>query len=86
MGDDARQQCGDLQEVMLHETAIAWLRHRLKVSLPARPWLETRAEFAARLKEQAQYVNENYNVEGLCKGFPARIEAVFARNGDRLPE
>ena len=35
---------------------------------------------------QAQYVNDNYNVEGLCRGFPNRIEAVFAKNGDRLPQ
>ena len=65
---------------------MVWLRHRLKVSLPARPWLETRGQFGTRLKEQAQYVNDHYNVEGLCKGFPDRIQAVFDRNGDRLPQ
>ena len=65
---------------------MAWFRHRLQVSLPARPWLETRAQFDVRLKEQAQYINDHYNVEGLCRAFPERIEAVFARDGDRLPQ
>ena len=28
-GDDASVQPGHLQEVLLHETAVSWLRHRL---------------------------------------------------------
>ena len=28
MGDDASAQCGDLQEAMLHATAMAWFRYR----------------------------------------------------------
>jgi hypothetical protein len=84
MGDDASKQAGDSQEVMLHETAIAWLRKRLARSLPPKPWLETRDEYGARLKREAQAINELYDVEGLCHRFPARLELLIAKEGDRL--
>ena len=35
-GADASVQPGHLQEVMLHETAVSWLRVRLEASLPKR--------------------------------------------------
>ena len=41
MGTDASRQPGDLKEMMLHETAVAWITHRLKVTTPARAWEET---------------------------------------------
>ena len=50
MGDDASLQPGALQEVMLHETAVAWCRYKLARCLPARPWLETPEEYRTRLK------------------------------------
>jgi hypothetical protein len=84
MGDDASQQSGDSQEVMLHETAVAWLRDRLKLSLPPSPWLETREMYGERLKRCTQWVNDNYDVEGLCRGFPSRLDALIEKKGDRL--
>ena len=51
MGDNASKQPGNLQELMLHETAVSWLRTRLAESVPRRAWLETRGAFAARLKK-----------------------------------
>ena len=84
MGDDARVQSGDSQEVMLHETAVAWLRRRLALTLPAKPWLETREEFGSRLKQCAQHVNDTYDVESLCRDFPQRIDELIEREGNRL--
>lgn len=84
MGDDASKQAGDSQEVMLHETAIAWLRKRLSLSVPKRPWLESRDDYGARLKREAQAVNEKYNVDGLCRRFPSRMEKLVEEDGGRL--
>ena len=50
MRDNARLQPGNLQEAMLHETAVGWMRKRLAVTVPANPWLETVEEYSARLK------------------------------------
>ena len=84
MGDDASKQEGDSQEVMLHETAIAWLRKCLSLSLPKCPWLETREEYGTRLKREAQYVNEKYDVDGLCRRFPSRMGKLVELDGGRL--
>ena len=84
MGDDASMQAGDSQDLMLHETAVAWLRNRLALTLPRRPWLETREQFSARLKAQAAYVNKHYCVAALCREFPGRLDDVIAKGGDRI--
>ena len=84
MGSDASRQSGDAQDIMLHETAVALLRRRLGLSLPAKPWLETRKAYGSRLKAQAAYVNENYNLEGLCKQSPKRLEIAIANEGGRI--
>ena len=60
MGEDASKQSGDAQEVMLHETAVALLRRRLALSLPPKPWLESRELYASRLKEQAAFINQGF--------------------------
>ena len=86
MGDDASKQSGDSQDVMLHETAVAWLRTLLKRSLPREPWNETRDAFETRLKAQTQYVNDNYNVDNLSRELPERLEELIRREGDRLPK
>ena len=69
---------------MLHETAVAWLRKRLALSLPAQPWLETREAFGSRLKAGAAFINENYDVDALCREFPDRLQQLLDREGDRL--
>ena len=50
MGDDAGKQPGSLQEVLLHETAVAWIRRRLACTVPVKCWEETRQEYSTRLK------------------------------------
>ena len=61
-GDDASVQPGHLQEVLLHETAVSWLRHRLTETLPAKLWEETPAAFGARLRQCCAAVNADLEV------------------------
>ena len=84
MGDDASRQPGSLQELMLHETAVAWIRRGLTWTLPARPWEETVAAFSARLREVVRKVNDEYNVEGLCRELPTRVESLYDAEGGKL--
>ena len=51
LGENASQQPGNIQEILLHETAVAWLRRRLAASVPEKAWLESREEYAARLRK-----------------------------------
>ena len=50
IGEDARAQPGSLGDVLLHETAVSWMRVRLAETTPPRPWLETHEEYNQRLK------------------------------------
>ena len=61
---DASIQPGSLQEVMLHEVALAWMRDRLVKTTPQRAWQETVEEYCTRLKACAAYINDNYAVHG----------------------
>ena len=84
MGDNAAQQPGSLQDLLLHETAVSWLRHRLSRSTPNRCWEETREAYTRRLKRCCEEVNKECDVEGLCQGFPKRIKLLQAKEGQRL--
>ena len=86
MGEDASIQPGHMQEVMLYETAVAWIRWRLTQTTPAQCWLESRPEYEARLKKVVADINENLDVEGLCFGLPKRLKKIIAADGGRLKE
>ena len=77
-------QPGSLQEVMLHETAVAWVRRRETVTQTQEPWHETVEEFGTRLRAICQHVNANFDVEGLCKKLPERLQKVVDAEGDRI--
>ena len=83
-GNNAARQPGNIGDVLLRETAVAWLRKLEARSIPAQPWKETRDEFYTRLRVCCAQVNAKYDVEGLCKGFPKRLADVKAKHGDRL--
>jgi len=83
-GDDASAQPGNLQEVMLHEPAVAWIRKRETVTQTRQPWTETVAEFGARLRGICRHINSKYDVEGLCKELPQRLQSVVGSEGDRI--
>ena len=84
MGDDASQQPGSLWEMMLHETAVSWIRRGLTWTLPPRPWEETPTEFARRLRAVVEDINARHRVEGLCRELPQRVQALHAAQGGRL--
>ena len=86
MGDDASIQPGSLQELALHKTSVAWIRHRLAKSVPTRAWEETRDAYTARLKRVVDDINRNCDVEGLCRAFMTRINKLVERKGGRLSE
>ena len=86
MKADASMQLGSLQELMLHETAMAWVRYRLKKTVPKVPWEETVEEYGARLKEVASYIERQYDVTGLCRALPKRVTMLCETEGDRLPK
>ncbi len=84
MGDDASCQPGSMQDFLLHETAVSWLRHRLAQSTPRRCWEETRPEYGRRLKRCCDEVNRGLDVEGLSKQLPKRLKLLKDSDGDRL--
>ena len=84
MGDDACCQPGSMQEFLLHETAVSWLRNRVAQSTPRRSWEETRPEYGRRLKRCCDEVNRGLDVEGLSKQLPKRLKPLKDSDGDRL--
>ena len=86
MGDDASLQPGNLQELMLHETSVAWIRDGLAKSVPAKAWEESREQYEARLKRIVEELNGKNDVEGLCRSFLARIDKLVAGESGRLRE
>ena len=84
MGDNAVMQPGSLQDALLHETAVSWLRLRLSRSTPAKCWQESREAYGRRLKRCCEEVNKECDVESLCKGLRKRMKLLQDRDGDRL--
>ena len=84
MGENARQQPGSLQEVMLHETAVAWLRTLLSQSTPRAPAEETREAYLSRLRAACAHVNDNFDVAGLNRELPDRVQKLQELQGDKL--
>ena len=82
--ENAAVQPGELQEIMLHETAVAWTRQRLAKTRPKQAWSETLEAYRSRLKTCAAYINDNYNVEGLCHDLPTRVRDLDEAEGDRI--
>jgi len=84
MGDDATNQCGDLQDLMLHETAVSWIRWKMQRSCPAKAWEETREQYKARLQDTCRQINAEHEVADLCRELPDRLVQLKERKGDRL--
>ena len=80
----AAVQPGQLQEVMLRETAVSWMRDRLTKTLPRRCWEVAPGAYRARLKACAAHINGTCDVEGLCRELPSRVRGLADREGDRL--
>ena len=81
---DASVQPGQLQDLLLHETAVSWMRVQLAKTRPKKDWEETVGQYVSRLKAAAAHINANHNVEGLGKEWPQRLHDLDAAEGDRL--
>ena len=68
----------------MHETAVGWMRARLAASTPAFASRETVEEYAHRLKTVCADINATLDVDGLCRGFPQRLQAVLDNKGERI--
>ena len=84
MSDNCGLQPGQLGDVLLHETAVGWIRRRERKSVPARAWQESREALALRLKGIVREFNSKYDVESLCRKFPARIKLLVDGGGKKL--
>ena len=84
-GPDATRQSPDMGDVLLHETAVSWFRNVLRRSKPeVLPWEETQTQWARRASKAVAFVNKEYDVAGLCREFPSRIQDVADGLGERL--
>ena len=82
-----RAQPPDLADVLLHETAVSWLRSQEEQTRPAKPWEESPCELEERLQLAVRWVNQKYDVRGLCRGLPDRLHTLAnVTRGDRLPK
>jgi len=84
MGSDAARQPGNLQDLMLHETVVAWVRRLMAASTPAAPWNESVEQYGQRLRAAFAKCNSDYDVESLSREFPERVQSVLDAGGDRL--
>ena len=84
MGDDASAQPGLLGDMMLHETAAAWLRELMGQATLARAWEETRNQFKSRIQKVVRHINAHYDVDGLCRELPDRLQKLKDLKGDKL--
>ena len=84
-GDDASVQPARSGDLWPHETAVSWMRQRLRVTVPPEPWTESVDYYEGRLKAAATWVNDHHNVDGLCKEMPQRMhDLVYVTRGARL--
>ena len=82
-----RAQPPDVADVVLHETAISWLRREEAESRPVAPWNETPEELEKRLQQAVARINKDFDVRGLCMEFPDRLYHLSKKTyGDRLPK
>ena len=84
-GDSAAVQPGSLQEVLLHETAVSWIRYRETKTRVTKPWEETLEAYSSRMKRIVQDINDRLDVDGLCRGLPKRLQELVDAEGGRIP-
>ena len=82
---DASRQSPDMGDVLLHETAVALFRKRMRYEQAmVAPWKETPDQWTARAKAAASAATKEYDLHGLCREFPGRLRALADNDGRRL--
>ena len=63
-------------DVLLHETALAWCRKKMKALRPEIvPWVGTPDMWTRRARQAIREINWDYNGAWLCRAFPGRLRA-----------
>ena len=84
-GPDARMQSPDSPGLLLHETAVAIFRNRMRVEKPCVvPWKETEAQWAQGAARVVDWMNASCKLKALCCEIPQRLADVQQAEGDRL--
>lgn len=86
-GEDASSQPPDVPDVLLHETAVAWIKTYFKKHKFSRSGSLDDQERKLRklFLDCEDHINNNHDVTGLCMGFPRRLDKlVNVTKGDRL--
>ena len=83
-GENAKQQSPDMGDLLLHETAVARFRSKMRREKPVTvPWEETRTQWAARAARCVRQINIDNDVAGLCREFPMRLQECIDCEGER---
>ena len=83
-GDNAKAQPGAMHELMLHETAVSWIRYLEEQTRPKEPWTESVSEYASRMEGIAVDINKRHKVDNLCRALPKRVQKLLEAEGDRI--
>ena len=85
-GEEAKWQPPDVPDILLHETVVSWVRaYFRKQPFKWLPKVEDNMKlFKMRMKKCETHINNSYDVLGLCKAFPKRLDELIAAGGDRL--
>ena len=65
-------------------TSAAWIRRREGITKSTTPWKETPAQFAERMRSICSHINPNWDVDGLCRALPKRVQAGIDAKADRI--
>ena len=85
-GDNSKWQPPDIPDILLHETAVSWVRNYLRkqpFKLASTP-SGSAHRLSVVLREAAWHINEHYEVGQLCLALPKRLKELVATEGDRL--
>ena len=85
-GDDANGQPPDIPDALPHETAAGWRRSYMKKHplQKGKGIAAMEQQLRERLGDCAAHINANYDVDGVCRAFPARLQEVVVAGGERL--
>ena len=84
-GADASKQAPDMGDMLLHETAVSWVRWRLRSIKPrSLPWEESDLQWKRRMQLAVEHANSKYRGSDLCHSFPARLQKCVDADGGRL--
>lgn len=84
-GNNAHKQSPDMGDMLLHETAISWVRKGMRAASPeVVPWEETPEMWTARIRKVVRAINAEFEVAALCREFPDRLQLCADSDGERL--